>query len=92
MGIAINRHVAWELADQLGRHLSDRERTAVFADLGSGDERVAIHRLIHIAAERNHPVPARKSKELDDWAYAHNAEDLDAPALARIQDPLGSCH
>ncbi|MDV6286758.1 hypothetical protein [Rhodococcus jostii] len=89
MRIVINRQLAWELADQLRRCLTAKERTAVFADLGGGDESAAIHRLIHIAAERNHPLPARMVEELGDWAYAHGAEDHYAPVLSRIQDPLG---
>lgn len=57
----------------------------VFVDLGSGEEVAAIHRLIHIAAKHQHPLPARMSKQLCVWAYAHHEQEHYAPALARIE-------
>ncbi|MBM7417358.1 MULTISPECIES: hypothetical protein [Nocardiaceae] len=76
------------MADQLGRLFDDKERTAVYAALGSGDDRAAVHRLIHIAAEHRHPLPARTCWDLHVWAHAHDAADRYAPVLARIKDPL----
>ena len=45
----MDRQLAWELADQARRRLSDKERMAVFVHLGSGDHAAPIHRLIDIA-------------------------------------------
>ncbi|MDI9933661.1 hypothetical protein QM588_24875 [Rhodococcus sp. IEGM 1354] len=91
MIITINKQLGWELADHLGRRLSAKERTAVFAALGSGDDRSAIHRLILIAATNDHLLPPTMTKDLKDWVHAHDAEDIYAPALARIQDTLELC-
>lgn len=92
MKIVINRQLGWELADHLGRRLDSKERAAVFADLGSGDDQAALHRLICIVAENSYPLPARMSKELDDWVCAHNAQDSYGALLARIGDSHELCH
>ena len=81
---AISKKLAWELADQLRRHLDDTERMAVFVDLGSGEEKAAVHRLIHLAAKHEHPLPSKMFQQLRVWAYAHDAQDDYAPMLARI--------
>ena len=80
----MSRQLAWELADQLRRHLSAHERTAVFVDLGGGEDVAAIQRLIEIAAKHEHPLPARMSEQLRLWAHAHQVQDHYAPALTRI--------
>ena len=85
MKLIINRQLAWELADQLAQHLSDKERMAVFVDLGSGEDAAAIHRLIQIAAKHKHPLPSRTSMQLYAWANHHHVQEHYAPALARIE-------
>lgn len=92
MKIVINRQLGWELADHLGRRLNNKERTAVFADLGSGDDEAALHRLIYIVAENRYPLPATISEELDDWVCAHDAQDCYGALLARIREPREWCH
>jgi len=81
----VSRQLAWELADQLRRRMTDKERMAVFLDLGSGEEVAAIHRLITIAAEHHHALPAHMSKQLRVWAHTHDVQERYAPALARIE-------
>lgn len=85
MSIVVDKQLAWDLADQLGGNLSAEERTAVFVDLGSGEEVAAIHRLIRIGAERGHSLPARTANQFYTWAYAHDMQDRYAPILARIE-------
>jgi hypothetical protein len=81
----IDSQLAWDLADQLGRHLSDIERMDVFVDLGGGAHVAAIHRLIIIAAERRHPLPSMIFKQLRAWVFAYDAHERYAPALAQIE-------
>jgi hypothetical protein len=85
MTFIMNRQFAWELADHLRRRLTDKERMAVFVDLGSGDHAAAIHRLIDIAAKYEHPLTSRMFKQLHGWAHAHQVQDHYAAALARIE-------
>jgi len=80
----MDRQLAWELAEQLGGRLSDRERMAVFVDLGGGDHVAAIHRLIDIATKCGHSLPIGTAKRFHAWAYAHHVQDRYAPILARI--------
>jgi hypothetical protein len=85
MGPMTSRQLAWELADQLGQHLSEGERIAVFVDLGSGEDVAAVHRLIRIAARCGHSLPIRTAKQFSLWAHAQNVQDQYAPILSRIE-------
>jgi len=85
MTLIINKQLAWELAEQLGGRLTDKERMAVFVDLGSGDHAAAIHRLITIATKCGHSLPIGTAKRFHAWAYAHHVQDLYGPILARIE-------
>ena len=88
LSFVVDKQLAWDLADQLGGHLSDEERMAVFVDLGSGEEVAAIHRLIRFAAKRGHSLPTRTANQFYVWAYAHHVQDHYAPVLARIEARL----
>lgn len=83
--IVVDSHLAWDLADQLNAHLNDDERTAVFVDLGSGDDVAAIHRLFRIGAKLGHSLSTRTATQFYVWAYAHDAQDRYALVLARIE-------
>lgn len=85
MNLVLNKQLAWELVDQLGRRLNEKERMEVFVDLGSGEEAGAISRLLHIAAEHGHPLPTLMVHKLYVWAHAHGAGERYAPVFAQIE-------
>ena len=80
-----DNQLAWELADRLRSWLNSAERASVFVDLGSGDERAAIDRLLHIAAARGMPLSPTMVGKLRVWARVHDEEKRYAAVLAEIE-------
>lgn len=85
MNLVLSKQLAWELVDQLGGRLSEKDRMDVFVDLGSGEEVGAIGRLLHIAAKHGYPLPARMVQKLHVWASVHGVEECYTPVFARIE-------
>jgi hypothetical protein len=77
--------LAWELADRIGTRLSPEERTAVFVDIGCGDFLNAIDRILHIAVQKQHSLPAMSLERLHSWSRVYHREGDYGPLIARIK-------
>lgn len=75
--------LAWELADAIGPLLADRDRTQLYAVIGSGESYTAIATMLQILARQSWPITAELITQLTGWldAYAHSD---DAPRLQEM--------
>ena len=76
---------AWELAHAIGRRSSDRERTRLYAAIGSGDAYTAIDIAIQALAHLGLSVSPQLAIKLTTWldAYAHSND------ASRLHEQLG---
>jgi hypothetical protein len=75
--------LAWDLADTLGRQLSEDSRSAIYAAIGAGNAYAAIVTLLQTNASDTNPLSRPLVDRLGHWldAYGYSA---DAPRLRRL--------
>jgi hypothetical protein len=75
--------LAWELADEIGSLLADRERAQLYATIGAGHSFTAIETLLQIIARQRLTLSFELVAKIADWldAYAHSD---DAPRLHEL--------
>lgn len=75
--------LAWDLADAISPLLAERDRTQLYATIGSGDSYAAIDTVLQTMAHESFPVPHELVAKLTNWldAYAHSH---DAPRLHQL--------
>jgi len=81
--------LAWELADAIGRRVSDRQRTRLYAAIGSGDSYTAIDLAMQALVRLGLSISTALVIKLASWldAYAHCG---DASRLHELLDIIES--
>ncbi|WP_375482872.1 tryptophanase [uncultured Mycobacterium sp.] len=80
--------LAWLLADEIVDQVPADDRTAVYIELGIGDDCQAITRLLQLAVREELSLPAGLVSEVASWADIY-AGNVDEPSirdlLSRVQ-------
>jgi hypothetical protein len=63
--------LAWELADAISPWLADRDRTQLYATIGSVESYTAIDTVLHTIAHQSLPIPAELVIKLTNWLDAY---------------------
>jgi hypothetical protein len=68
--------LAWDLAELVGLHISERNHTDVYTAIGAGDCYGAIGTLLERIVWVSVPVPFALAARVNDWhhPYAHRAD------------------
>lgn len=79
--------LAWRLADETAACLNRSQRAVVFVELGSGECRSAIERILALIASKNVPLSAGTLSAMTEWLdqyHGHVQMESLRPLLARI--------
>jgi hypothetical protein len=82
--------VAWLLADAASECLAGVDRHAVFVDLGAGNPREAIARILNVVARERFPLPCQLIADVTRWLDTYVGAMDEAPIralLGQVQQP-----
>ena len=79
--------LAWQLADLVAGRLSDVSRTAIFAELGTGESYPVIVKLLETSVHDRVPVPPQLVARLHEWLDSYRGGE-DEPRLRALLDQI----